>query len=74
MRKTSTSGAAPPEARSRWKTFPCASSARAFGVSVSVSVAELFAGSGSVAPAAAAIDAVFTRLPVASGSTVPVKV
>ena len=54
--------------------FPYASSASAFGVSASVSVAELFAGSGSVPPAAALIDAVFTRSPVASGSTVPVKV
>ena len=40
------------------------------GFNVSVSVAELFAGVGSVTPPGAAMDAEFTRLPVAPATTV----
>ena len=46
----------------------------AVGVRESVSVAELFAGVGSVTVAGAAIVAVLTRLPVAEAFTVPVTV
>jgi hypothetical protein len=46
----------------------------AVGVRVSVSVAELLAGVGSVTPAGAAIAAVLTKLPVAEALTVAVTV
>ncbi len=46
----------------------------AVGTSVSVSVAELFPGFGSVTPAGAAIVAVLTSVPVAAAETVPTTV
>ena len=46
----------------------------AVGVRVSVSVAELFAGVGSVTPPGTAMAAVFTRFPTAEALSVPVTV
>ena len=46
----------------------------ACGVNVSVSVAVLLAGVGSVVPCGAATVAVLTSVPVADGLTVPVTV
>src|SRR3989442_312101 len=46
----------------------------AVGVRVSVSVAELLPGVGSVAPPGAVTVAVFTRVPVAPGATVALTV
>ena len=46
----------------------------AVGVNVSVSVAELFAGVGSVVPEGGVTVAVLTRVPVAAALTVPVTV
>ncbi len=46
----------------------------AVGLNVSVSVAELLAGVGSVTPTGGVMDAVLTRLPVAPAAMVPVTV